>query len=122
MTDINDTIFEVLADINSCSSWLDCLYLCNPDGTEISDEDRNDLKKGKKSRYGGGLCIEEIWMEGLKKGFSLKAVPQEDEPVCVTYQKLAKACAGVDIDSSWFDGLTVDRVFQTACFNEVVYG
>lgn len=124
MTDINKVIAEVLEDIDSCAHWMLSIELCEPDGKSITKENRNELKEYIKSSHGKDyeICREDVWMEGLQRGYPLKVTTDEGEDIYVSYPKLAEFCVGVDIDSSTFDGMTVDCIIQRACFGKVIYG
>ncbi|BAL83507.1 hypothetical protein SELR_17990 [Selenomonas ruminantium subsp. lactilytica TAM6421] len=121
MSKREEVAFEVLCDINACAYWLSSLDVCDDKGNKVSHEVYEELRTKAKRRV-KSLCREDVWLEGMKNGYCLKAEPDDDEPVIVTYDRLLKACNGYDIDDSYFDGCAVDRIFQTACFGKVVYG
>ena len=116
---MDEKIIYVLSDIGSCAYWLEALYLVDENGVEMKKETYNALR----ALRGGDPFREELWLEGLKRGYRLKAIPREiddlDEIGYITYDALVKQCADMPED---YDGVWVDCRIQRACFGKVIYG
>ena len=114
MNKIDTLIFDTLANSTYQSEyWCASRALVTPDSHKhISRAHWEELK---------GETVEEKLLDGLKKGYTLKMIPDEDEPAYVTYEHF-KEVVRKNANSIEQEVLDSDSVMQIACFGEVVYG